>query len=90
VAGAAAIVLPALSLEPDFTHPPCHATAAPITTATAAPIAHGSGLRALDAESDDGMGGGADGEGRKGGAAPDTRYTRIGREMFFRLCSPMS
>ena len=34
--------------------------------------------------------GGAGGAGRCGLAVPDTRYTRIGREMFFRVCSPIS
>ena len=39
---------------------------------------------------EEGAVGGGGGAGRCGTAVPDTRYTRIGREMFLRACSPMS
>ncbi len=69
-AGAAVAVVFAGSLAPKRSHPPCHATAAPIAATTTMPIVvHGIGLRAGGG----GTAGGAGGGGRTGAEAPDTR-----------------
>src|SRR5207248_3303187 len=77
--GAAALVGLPRSAAPKRSHPVCHAAIAAIATTTAAPIPQATDLpwrRAIDA-------GAAD---RCGAAVPDTRYTRIGREIFLRVC----
>ena len=56
---------------------------AAIATTAAAPIPQGNDLLIRRAR-------GGGGTGRCGTAVPDTRYARIGREMFLRACSPMS